>query len=103
MKRRMNLCCRVLGYGVLVMASTACRGTLATEADCGRIFDRIVELELRELGFIDPVLQERKRSELRRFMASDLALCPGRRLAPGASVCVAEAPTAEDLTHRCFR
>jgi len=87
----------------LACALSACSGPRATADDCGAIFDRIVELELHEMGYRDPVLAERRRVELRRALAPELQRCVGRRLAPTARACVREARTAEDLTHRCLR
>jgi hypothetical protein len=89
--------------GLLVLATVACSEPRATAEDCGVIFDRIVELELEEMGYRDPALAERRRNELRRTLASELQRCEGRRLAPTALACVREAKSAEQLTHDCLR
>jgi N-acetylglutamate synthase-like GNAT family acetyltransferase len=89
---------------LLVIALVAgCHSRRATQADCEQILDRIVDLELRERGFHDPVLLERKRTELHRALAPELSQCYGRRLSDHALGCVATAETTEQVTHVCLR
>jgi len=92
--------CVVLVAGLLVLA---CDERTATESECRAIFDRIVEIELRELGFRDPELSERKRVELRRVHAGQLQSCVGLPLPAHAMSCVARAETTEELSHECMR
>ena len=82
---------------------SGCGGRPATDGECRAILDRIVELELGEQGFRDPVLAARKKSELGRRLAPELGLCVGRRLPPDAMACVAVARSTEELSHRCLR
>jgi hypothetical protein len=92
--------CVVLLAGLLLFA---CDERTATEVECRAIFDRIVDIELRELGFRDPELSERKRVELRRVHAGQLQSCVGLPLPAHAMSCVAHAETTEQLSHECMR
>jgi hypothetical protein len=87
----------------LLTIVVGCHSRRATPADCEHILDRIVDLELRERGFHDPALLERKRVELHRALTSELAQCQGRRLSDHVLDCVASATTTEDITHGCLR
>jgi hypothetical protein len=87
----------------IVLVLAACNGQRATRQDCVEILDRIVELELRETGFRDPALVARKREELRKTFAPELARCTGRRLPKDALACVRNATSAEEVSHRCLR
>ena len=81
----------------------ACTGERATPPACRAILDRIVELELSERGFRDPVLLQRKQEELRVLLGDELRRCEGRRLPPDALVCIQTATNNEDLSHRCLQ
>ncbi|HVW27861.1 MAG TPA: hypothetical protein VHC69_20990 [Polyangiaceae bacterium] len=85
-------------FGVL-----GCRSGRATADDCARILDKIVELELHERGFRDPVLLQRKRDELRRRLGSELDECEGKSMRAGAIGCVEHATTTEEISHQCLR
>jgi hypothetical protein len=87
---------------VLMLTLSAC-GKRATPEDCGEIFDRIVEVELRERGFRDAALVDLKRKELRDVLAPELKECPGKRLKTGALACVRRATSAETMSHECLR
>lgn len=87
----------------VLLCLAGCGGTRATAAECRQIFDRIVELELRESGFNDPVLIGRRQNELAQKLAVELDECIGRRLKQGALACTQTAPTAEAISHRCLR
>jgi hypothetical protein len=80
-----------------------CSTSRATAEECDRIFERIVDLELHEMGYRDPALAARKKAELRTTLAPDLKRCPGRRLRSGAMDCVNRAESAEEISHRCLR
>lgn len=87
------LLCAVLGCGP---------DTTATARDCEAILDRIVALELREMGFSDPELERRHQEALRKHFAGSLSQCVGRPLREGAMACVTSAPSTEALSHECF-
>lgn len=92
---------------VLLLASlallTACNSERASSDQCRIIFDRLVALELAEMGFDDPVLAERRQTELSVRYREELAACVGRRLSAGAMMCVATAKNAEVISHDCLR
>jgi hypothetical protein len=83
------------------MALAGCHERATPEA-CRAILDRIVELELHEMGYSDPVLAARKRAELEKKLAPELERCHGLRLPADALQCVRRATSAEELTHRCL-
>jgi hypothetical protein len=85
-------------FGVL-----GCRSTRATADDCARILDKIVELELHERGFRDPVLLRRKRDELHRRLGSELIECEGKLMRADAIGCLQHAKTTEEISHECLR
>ena len=94
---------RRLAIALCLIAAPGCSRGRASAEDCREIFDRIVELELRERGFRDPALTARKRRELGRRLAGELDACVGRPLDPGALPCLRSATTNEEITHRCLR
>jgi hypothetical protein len=100
-RQRMRIA-RALGIAALLFAS-GCRRHVVTAPECEKILDRIVDLELHELGFRDPVLAQRKEVELRRTLAAELHQCEGVRVREGALECVATAATVEEISHRCLR
>ena len=67
-----------------------------------RHLDRLVELELREMGFEDPELTRRRQEELSRRYRSEIASCVGRSLTDEAMRCIEAAETAEALSHDCL-
>jgi len=74
----------------------------ATPEQCRAIFDRLVEVELAEMGYQDPVLAERRQAELARRYRSEIEECVGKAIPPGAMECIASAETAEALSHECL-
>lgn len=92
----------VVCAGVCLCAA-ACEGERATQAQCKAIFDRIVEIELEEQGFRDPLLASRHKAELGARYRAEVAACAGRRISADALQCVAKAKTTEELSHHCLR
>jgi hypothetical protein len=86
-----------------VAALGACSRRPASESDCQAILDRLVDIELRERGYLDPALSERWHATARTRFAAEVAACRERRLPEGALACVARATTAEEVAHRCLR
>lgn len=74
----------------------------ATPAQCREILGRIVALELREQGYRDPVLLQRRTRELERRFDSELERCVGRPMPRHALACVRRAPSAEAISHLCL-
>ena len=81
----------------------ACRGEPATDEHCAAILDRVVELELGEQGYRDPVLTLRSQQELRVTLSREVARCKGLRLPKGAMDCIRRATSSEEISHRCLR
>jgi hypothetical protein len=93
-----------LTLGLLLAAvGTSCHRERLTAQDCGRILDRVTELELAERGFRDPALAARRKAEMRARFGGDLDACVGRRVRSGAVDCALTSPTIEDLSERCLR
>jgi len=84
-------------------ALAGCHKRPATRDDCLAVIDRLVELELVESGFRDPVVQRRWTDELRQRLAPHLARCEGRRVPDDLRACLPTARTAEEVEHRCLR
>jgi hypothetical protein len=80
-----------------------CARRRATAEDCREILDRIVTVELMEMGFRDRELAARKRREIRRSFGPELARCQGRPLSAAGLACVRTARTTEELSHVCLR
>lgn len=81
----------------------SCTRERATEQQCHAIFDRIVEIELEEMGFRDVVLAARRKDELRARYQNAVRGCIGRDISARAMSCVATAKTTEELSHKCLR
>ena len=85
-----------------VAALTGCRH--ATEQDCERILDRIVELELQEQGVTDPALVAKRKEETRAAKRDELIkACVGKRISERALACISEAKRADEITEKCLR
>jgi hypothetical protein len=87
---------------LLCLFLLACAPERATRADCERILERIVDIELKERGYKDPMLQTIKRTTFKRRLDRDLESCVGRKLRKNAMRCVEQASTIEALTHQCL-
>jgi len=94
---------RVGAIAFVALALCGCRRHAATPDECALILDRIVQLELHELGFRDPALAARKSSELQRTLAPELRSCQGVRIRENAIPCVQRATSTEEISHRCLR
>lgn len=86
---------------MLVVGAAAC-GRKATAADCQRIADRVVEVEMRAIRASDPAAVDKKKDELRPQLAEELKDCVGRRITDGLMKCVGEATTPEEM-QECLR
>lgn len=81
----------------------ACHERAATRAECQLILDRIITIELGELGYRDPIFARRKQTELRTRLKSRLDACIGRPIPTHAITCIPNATTTEHLSHDCLR
>ncbi|MCU0693727.1 MAG: hypothetical protein MUF54_20245 [Polyangiaceae bacterium] len=92
----------LLAIAVSAAACTGCRR--ATEHDCERMLDRIVELELQEQGITDAALVAKRKQETRAAKRDELVkACVGKRVSDGALQCIADAQRADDVTEKCLR
>lgn len=84
-----------LFLGVL---SVGC-GHPATEDECKTIFDKSVEVEMRELAKADDTLIAKKKEALRAApeYESELKSCIGKRVTDNSMNCVRKASTAAEL------
>lgn len=100
---------RALGVFVVVAVAawlactSGCTQRAATRADCQLIVDRIIAIELGELGYHDPVFAQRKQAELRERLKSRLDGCIGRPIPAHALTCITQADSTETLSHDCLR
>lgn len=87
----------------VIVTSAGCSGRRATRADCQLIVDRVITIELGELGYRDPVFARKKTAELRERLKSRLEGCIGRALPEHALTCIPNAQSTEALSHDCLR
>lgn len=73
-------------------------GHPATDEECKALFDKSVEVEMRELAKADEVTIAKKKEELRKGFESDLKACVGKRVTDSSMNCVRKATTAAELT-----
>jgi hypothetical protein len=85
----------------LILAS-GCHRHAASPDDCAAVFERLVDLELSEGGYRDPILRDRWRQNLAHRFAPDVARCHGLRVRDDLAPCLAAARTSEDVAHRCL-
>jgi hypothetical protein len=92
---------RVVVVAAVVAMSTGC-GRKATPEDCALIVDRYVEIELKTLKITDPVVVEKRKTEMRTDLRDDLKSCPGKRITDSMLTCVRQAETNDQLD-KCTR
>jgi hypothetical protein len=92
----------ILGAVLLVAVTVGCRRRAATVDDCRAILDKIIDLELTESGYRDPVLRERWQRDLDRRFGRDLDRCKGLAVRRSLGRCISDARTPEEIVHRCF-
>ncbi len=89
-------------FAVCILALSACHQ--ASEQDCERIIDKIVELELKEQGVSNPKwVQERKAATRASKRKELLSGCVGKRVSMSAMQCIENAETSEEITEKCLR
>lgn len=87
----------------VLLSVLGCDRKDATEEDCQVIFDRLVALELAEMGFSDAKLLELKQAEFRARYQAELSSCVGKPISPRALSCVATAQSTEEMSHECMK
>jgi hypothetical protein len=96
---------RVLGYLLLAFVtagSSGCHQHRATTEDCHAVLDRLVEIELNESGYRDPILHARWRDELERWFSADVDRCRGRKIRDDFRSCLKKVKTSEQVAQRCL-
>jgi hypothetical protein len=84
------------------LATAGCHRHAASAADCAAVLDRLIDLELTESGYRDPVVRVRWRDELGRRFAPDLARCRGLAVRNDLATCLTAAASPEGVTHHCL-
>lgn len=93
---------RLLLFVIILAAAAGCRR--ATEPDCERIIDKIVELELKEQGITDPKLVEERKVATRAHKRAELLEgCVGKRISDSALACIESAQSSKAITEECLR
>lgn len=99
---------RASGPGRLVLlllclaALGGCRR--ATEADCEKIVDRIVELQLREQGVTDSETIAKRKEETKAKKRQELlGGCVGKRISNSSLKCIEGAKTSSEIIDICLR
>jgi hypothetical protein len=90
------------GLAAAILIVPACGRRAATEPDCRMVLDRMIDVELDESGFRDPVLRARSRENLGRRFSVDLERCKGLMIPKDLHICLASARTTEEIVHRCL-
>ena len=90
-------------FSICVFSLSACQNKKpASKEQCLEIFNHLISLELKEMGFQDPALKDRWQKTLRKKYQEEISHCIGRPLAPKALDCVYRAKTAEEVSHECL-
>lgn len=105
---RMNLpsLARIVSLpAIALIGAVACGGCRrASEADCEKIVDRIVELQLREQGVTDPEIIAKRREETKARKRDELLRgCVGKRIGTSALQCIEKAATSTEIVDVCLR
>ncbi len=89
---------------VLVVSAefSGCNRHPASVDDCKAILHRLVDLELSESGYRDPVLRTRWQQDLVRRFAPDLERCRGQKVRDSLLTCLATARSSEEVAHHCL-
>jgi hypothetical protein len=76
----------------------------ATEQDCEKILDRMVELELKDQGIVDTGTIDARKEAARAKKHDDLMRnCVGKRLPKSSLDCIDKAQTPDEITEKCLR
>jgi hypothetical protein len=87
---------------LLAVLLSGCTRHRATEVDCRAVLDRIVGIELHDLGYRDPVLARRRQRQLAASLRNDLGACRGAWIRDDVAACLARARSNEQLVHDCL-
>ena len=84
------------------LLAAGCHRQPAGVEECSAVLDRIIELELSEAGYRDPVLRARWQQDLGHRFAPDLERCRGLRMHTDLRNCLKEARKPDEIAHRCL-
>ncbi|MBL90692.1 MAG: hypothetical protein CMH56_02630 [Myxococcales bacterium] len=87
----------------VMVSASSCQSERATPEQCRIIFNRLLALELAEMGFNDPALEERRQVDFAYRYRKQIVSCAGRKIPPGALKCVRSAKSSESVSHDCLR
>ncbi len=82
------------GVGLALLA--AC-GRPATEADCNKVVEKNVEVQLKKMNITDPAAIESEKTRIRASLNDTIKGCVGRKVSDGMMACVDNAKTVEEL------
>lgn len=94
--------CLIGGLAAALLVVPACGRRAATPADCQALLNRLIDVELDESGFRDPVLRARSQENLGRRFSADLERCEGLMVPGDLHACLTTARTTEEIVHRCL-
>jgi len=92
----------MLRFFLVTLLVTGCSGQRATHEECAEILDRLVALDMVELGFRDVELTAIKQRELRAKFSAALNDCTHMKIKPGAMECVRRVRTPKEIVERCL-
>jgi hypothetical protein len=87
---------------LVLFATTGCTRHPASADECEAILHRLIDLELSESGYRDPVLRTRWQQDLIHRFAPDLDRCRGRKVRGSLGTCLATARSSEEIVHHCL-
>jgi hypothetical protein len=87
---------RALAAFALGTLLLAC-GRPATEAECKRVVEKNVEVQMRKMNMGDPASIDKEKARILASMGPELQKCIGRKVSDGMMKCVDSAQTPEDI------
>ena len=86
----------------LAVAASGCNRHPASAGECEALLNRLIEIELSESGYRDPVLRTRWQNDFGHRFAVDLDRCRGRDVRSSLRSCLARAQSSEEIIHGCL-
>ena len=90
-----------LGLAALALLS-GCHRHRASPQDCKAALDRLIDVELVELGYRDPILRTRWHRELERRFALDLERCRSGRVRDDLRLCLQGQHSSQAIVQQCL-
>lgn len=82
---------------IVALAGLAGCGRPATEADCNKVVEKNVEVQLKKMNITDPSAIESEKARIRGSLKDSIKECVGRKVTDGMMACVDNAKTVEEL------